>query len=205
MTDLVEVELAPTRTMAPRPGIRPAARSPQWLLNQLPVGMQSGDFFVRFVSIFQEIGTSLLEDADNLENIADISVAPEAMVRWLGSWIGVDAIDPSLPADLQRRIVESSSRTLTWRGTAYGLRRFLELTTNGPAEITDGGGVWREGEAPADTAWVRMTVASTGWLSEPDFVELVRDEVPAHVSAELYVGPRLIWSSADADRVENGT
>jgi phage tail-like protein len=205
MSEMVEVELAPTRTMAPRQGIRPAARSPQWMLNQLPVGMNSSDFFVRFVSIFQEIGDSLLADADNLENVADVSVAPEAMVRWLGSWIGIDAIDPSLPVDLQRRIVTSSSQTLTWRGTAYGLRRFLELTTNGPAEVLDGGGVWREGDAPTNTAWVRMTVASTGWLSEPDFVELVRDEVPAHVSAELFVREQLIWSSLDQERDENGT
>jgi phage tail-like protein len=205
MSEMVEVELAPTRTVAARPGIRPAARSPQWMLNQLPVGMNSSDFFVRFVSIFQEIGDSLLADADNLENVADVSVAPEAMVRWLGSWIGIDAIDPSLPVDLQRRIVTSSSQTLTWRGTAHGLRRFLELTTNGPADVTDGGGVWREGEAPTGTAWVRMIVASTGWLSEPDFVELVRDEVPAHVSAELFVRDRLIWSSLDEERNENGT
>ena len=56
--------------------------------------------------------------------------------------------------------------------------------------------MWREGEAPADTAWVRMTVESTGWLAETDFVELVRDEVPAHVRAELYVGDRRVWPAA---------
>ena len=49
------------------------------------------------MSIFQELGESLLEDADNVDNVADLSVAPDAMVRWLGSWIGVDAVDPSLP------------------------------------------------------------------------------------------------------------
>ncbi len=57
--------------------------------------------------------------------------------------------------------------------------------------------MWREGDAPLDTAWVRLTVASTGWLSEPDFVELVRDEVPAHVRAELWVGDRRVWNSVD--------
>jgi phage tail-like protein len=154
---------------------------------------------VRFVSIFQEVATSLLENADNIENVADVAVAPEAMVRWLGSWIGIEAIDPSLPGELQRRIVSSSSETLTWRGTARGLRRFLELTTNGTAEVVDGGGVWREGEAPGDSAWVRMTVDSTGWLSEADFVELVRDEVPAHVRTELYVGTRQVWSSGQKE------
>jgi phage tail-like protein len=176
-------------------GVRTAPRSAHWMLNQLPVGMLDGDFFVRFVSIFQELGSTLLENADNVDNLVDLSVSPDTMVRWLASWIGVDAIDPSLPHELQRRIVRSSAQTLTWRGTAAGLRRFLELASGGPAEVTDGGGVWRDGEAPDDSAWVRMTVESIGWMPEPDFVELVRDEVPAHVRAELHVGSRCIWRS----------
>jgi len=181
---------------APRPQRR--ARSEHWMLNQLPVGMLESDFFTRFVSMFSELGSTLLEDADNIDNIVDLSVAPEEMVRWLGSWIGVDSIDESLPDDLQRRIVASSAHTITWRGTATGLRRFLGLITDGPVEVSDGGGVWRDGEAPADTAWVRMRVESTGWLTEADFVALVRDEVPAHVRAELYVGERCIWNSEAA-------
>ncbi|HEY2297241.1 MAG TPA: phage tail protein [Jatrophihabitans sp.] len=168
-------------------------RSPHWLLNQLPVGMLDADFFVRFVSIFQEIGSTLLEDADNIDNLVDVSVAPEPVVRWLGTWIGAESIDESLDDAVKRRIVAGAATTLTWRGTVHGLRRFLELTSGGPAEVEDGGGVWREGEAPADTAWVRMTVESTGWLDEADFVDLVRDEVPAHVRAELFVGDRRVW------------
>lgn len=187
------------RRAAAQPAVRIGARNPQWLLHQLPVGMLDGDFFVRFVSIFQELGATLLEDADNIDNVVDLAVAPDAMVRWLGSWIGIESIDASLPDDLQRRIVASSARTLAWRGTAAGLTRFLELISAGPAEVVDGGGVWRDGEAPEDTAWVRMTVSSTGWLPEADFIEMVRDEVPAHVRARLYVGDRRVWSSDPED------
>jgi phage tail-like protein len=192
MTALVPRSAASLRPVAPR-----AQRSPQWLLNQLPVGMLDSDFFVRFVSIFQEVGTSLLENADNIDYLADVSVAPEAMVRWLGSWIGTESIDPSLPDELQRRVVAGAAATLTWRGTASGLRRFLELVSGGAAEVVDGGGVWRDGEAPVDTAWVRMQVDSTGWMSEAEFVDLVRDEVPAHVYAELFVGARRVWPADD--------
>jgi phage tail-like protein len=174
-------------------------RSPQWMINQLPVGLLDSDFFVRFVSIFQEVGETLLADADNIENLLDTSVAPLELVRWLGSWIGVDEIDASLPGELQRRIVAGMAETLAWRGTAHGLQRFLELISGGSAEVVDGGGVWRLGEAPEDTAWVRMSVSSTGWLTESDFVTLVRDEVPAHVRAELFVDGRHVWSSATDD------
>ncbi|TAM92838.1 MAG: phage tail protein [Jatrophihabitans sp.] len=171
------------------------------MLNQLPVGLHDSDFFVRFVSIFQELGDSLLADADNVDNVVDLTVAPDALVRWLGSWIGVDGIDASLPVELQRRIVASSAQTLAWRGTARGLQRFLELASGGPARVSDGGGVWRDGEAPPDTAWVRMEVDSSGWLPENDFVALVRDEVPAHVRAELVVAGRTVWTSAAREEV----
>jgi phage tail-like protein len=167
-----------------------------WMVNQLPVGMLDSTFFVEFVSLFQHLANPLLEDADNLEHVVDPTVAPEPMLRWLGTWIGLDSIDPQLPSELQRLIVRSSARTLAWRGTKAGLTEFLQMTSGAPAEVTDGGGVWREGEAPADTAYVRMSVASTGWLPERDFIALLRDEIPAHVRAELYVAGRLAWSSA---------
>jgi phage tail-like protein len=171
-------------------------RNPRWLIDQMPVGMLDSEFFVQFLSLFQELGDTLLEGADNIENVVDPTVAPDAMVRWMGSWIGVDSVDPSLPRELQRMIVRSSARTMSWRGTRAGLEQFLEMTSGGPAQVVDGGGVWREGKAPADTAYVTMTVASTGWLEEGDFVALVRDEVPAHVRAELWIGDRQVWSSA---------
>ena len=53
-------------------------RREQWLLSQLPVGMVEDDFFVRFVSIFQDVATTLLDGADNIDNLVDVTVAPGA-------------------------------------------------------------------------------------------------------------------------------
>lgn len=178
--------------------ISPAARrkrDERWLVGQLPVAMQQEDFFVRFVSIFQDIATSYLEACDGIEHTADASVAPEPLLPWLASWIGAEPPDPALPDAVQRLVVRTHAATLAWRGTRTGLRRFLERMTGGPAEVVDGGGVWRERSAPGDGAWVRMTVASTGWLPEEQFVALVADEVPAHVAAELRIGDRVAWTS----------
>src|SRR5437763_1081784 len=86
------------------------SRRSDWLLGQLPMGMLDDDFFVRFVSIFQEVATTMLDDVDNLGNVVDVTVAPEPMVRWLGSWLGLSSIDPSLPHELQRRIVRESAQ-----------------------------------------------------------------------------------------------
>jgi len=189
------VQPAAVRRPAPRHHVQRTARDSMWMVNQLPVGMLDSTFFVRFVSLFQQLADPLLDDADNLEHVVDPTVAPESMLRWMGSWIGLDSIDPQLPGDLQRLIVRSSARTLAWRGTKAGLTEFLQMTSGAPAEVTEGGGVWREGQSPADTDYVRMSVASTGWLLEKDFIALLRDEIPAHVRAELWIAGRLAWSS----------
>jgi phage tail-like protein len=174
------------------------ARQPQWLVNQLPVGMLNSDFFVRFVSLFQELSETLLDGADQIENIPDATVTPVPMLGHLASWIGVETVDASLPEDLQRLILRSSSRALAFRGTRRGLTGYLEMLSGGPVEVTDGGGVWIEGEAPDDVGWVRMSVDGTGHLSEDEFVALVRDEIPAHVRAELYIrGRRALCTEED--------
>jgi phage tail-like protein len=175
-------------------------RSPRWLIDQLPVGMAQQDFFVRFVGIFQELASTLLDDADLVEHVADATVTPVPMLQRLAGWIGVDSVDASLPEDLQRLIVRSSARSLARRGTADGLREFVEMLSGGPATIDDGGGVWREGDAPSDVAWVRIEVAGTGHLTDQEFVALLRDEVPAHVRVELWVAGRLALSTVEDDR-----
>ena len=170
-------------------------RDPDWMLNQLPVAMAGEDFFARYVRIFQQLGTTLFEDADNIDHVLDVTVAPVEMVRWLASWIGMTSLDESLPEDLQRRIVSSAARTLAWRGTARGLRTYLELITGTDVRVEEGGGVWEAGEAPVDTAWVRLQLDSTGMLGEAELVAAVRDEVPAHVRAEVVVEGRVVWST----------
>jgi phage tail-like protein len=171
-----------------------ARRSPNWLLDQLPVGMVQDDFFRRFVGIFQEVATSYVEAADGVEHVTDPSVTPAPLLPWLGSWLGTSVIDSSLDIDTQRRLVIASGRTMAWRGTRRGLTEWLHVLTGGPVLIDDPGGVHREGEAPQHPPVVRIRVISTGWLPEVEFVTLVRAELPAHVGLELFVGDRMVAS-----------
>jgi phage tail-like protein len=165
----------------------------QWLIDQLPLAMLEDDFLVRFLGIFQGLADGYMLQVDNIEHVVDTTVAPDRMVRALGAWIGVPPIDPSLPEEVQRRIVREHGQMLQWRGTAMGLRHLLEMITDAPAEITDTGGVFPEGEAPENPAHVRIRVESSGWTTEDDLLDLVRSELPASVSFELSVGDRTIW------------
>jgi phage tail-like protein len=168
------------------------------MVNQLPVGMVQDDFFVRFVSIFQDVATSLLEGADNLEHIPDLTVTPSPLISVLAAWIGAEAVDANLPEGLQRTLLARSGRAMSQRGTVDGLRQYLEMLSDGPAEVIDGGGIWPEGDAPPDVAWVRMQVQGTGHLSEDEFVRMVRHQVPAHVRAELFIADRRVLATAEA-------
>jgi len=174
-------------------------RRSDWLLSQLPMGMLDDDFFVRFVSLFEEVATSYLEGADNIPNVVDVDVAPPELVRWLGSWIGMPPLDSSLAEDLQRRLVSTASAILAWRGTRQGLEQFLAVVTGGQVEVEENGGIGREGTLGDRPPFVRMRVDSIGWLSDADFVALVRDEVPANVTYELFVGDRRLWPATEAE------
>ncbi len=171
-------------------------RRDNWLVNQLPMGMTDDNFFVRFVSIFQDVATSFLEDADLIDHLVDPTVAPVPLLSWLGSWLGVSWIDSSLPEREQPRLVRSLSEAFGWRGTARGLGIVLEAVTGAPIVVEETGGVRRHADEPSPSPFVRIRVASTGWLSDGDFVELVRDELPVSVAFQLEVAGRQLWPLA---------
>lgn len=174
-------------------------RRSDWLVDQLPPAMLQESFFRRFIEMFQAQADTLMAHADNLAHLPDPRITPPPMLPWLASWIGLESVDGAGSTELQRVVLSTASRTLAWRGTPFGLWTMLELFSGGPAVIEEGGGVWRDGESPVDTAWVIMRVASTGNLSERAFAHLIADEVPAHVRSELWVGDKLIWPRPAAD------
>ena len=164
-----------------------------WLIGQLPMGMLDDEFFVRFTAMFQDVATTLVEGADNISNLVDVSVAPPEVVRWLGTWIGLDSVDASLDEPLQRRLVRQGGRTLAWRGTRRGLEEFLGVVTGGPVVVEETGGIGRPGQLGDRTPSVTVRVSSTGWMSGDDFVALVSDEIPANVLLQVYLNDVRLW------------
>jgi phage tail-like protein len=173
------------------------ARGPDWLAQQLPVGMVEDEFLVRFLRIFQDVADTVIDQVDNLPHMFDASVAPPAMVRALGGWIGLDWVDPSTSDRRQRAIVRTYFSLLRWRGTKRGMRALLELITEGEAIVEESGGIYRSGDEPVSRGHVLLRVATTGpWATEDDLLRIVRSELPASVTFELFVGDRQIWPVA---------
>jgi len=166
---------------------------PTWLVDQLPVGMLEDDFLVRFTSIFQDVADTLVDAVDTIDAAADLTVAPDPFVRWLGSWI--DAYpNPAETAQTcggprERAWVQAQGRALTGRGTRPGLELMLqELCAGRPVRVIDGGGVYPAGQSPTgDPAWVQVELPALEQVEVSDVLELIRSEVPVHVAIHLVV------------------
>jgi phage tail-like protein len=178
-------------------------RERDWLVRQLPVGMMESDdnmgtdaFLVRFVRIVQEVAETIFHQVDNVPHLFDVAVAPDVMVRVIGSWLGLDWVDPSRPEDLQRRIVREYSLCVPWRGTRVGLARLLELICGKGVTIRDSGGVYAQGQVPERPPHVHIDVPASSWADDDDLVRIVEAELPASVTFDLSVAGRAIYPRA---------
>jgi phage tail-like protein len=190
-----------TALTRPRAQSRRYRRPDDWMLAQLPSWMLADDLFRRFASMFQVVATTYLEHVDQLEQVFDPAVAPSNMVRAMGRWIGVDLVDAALDERLQREIVLAMAELPRWRGTRFGLQSVLELISGEPAEVTDSGGVYFDGEAPGRPPHVAIRVRSTGWTDAEHMLEFVRRELPVSVTFELWVGDEQLWPAPSRDVV----
>lgn len=180
-------------------------RRDDWMLHQLPVGMAEDDFLFRFVSIFQRVADTVVHQIDTLPHMFDPTVAPEPMVQAMARLLGISWLDSSLDGRLQRKIVMSYSELIQWRGTKRGLQQLLELLSDGPATVRDSGGIFPEGESPAAPPHVRLDIESAGWNSVTDLVRIIRDELPATVTFDLWIAGERVWPAAAAAAARTGS
>jgi phage tail-like protein len=161
-----------------------------WLVEQLPRCMAEDPFLPRLVGIFEELADSVRVRIDGLEQSLDVSVAPPELVRWMGGWLGL-VVEPSLPVQRQRRLVQEAGRMLGWRGTRFALERLVGALTDAAVRVSDSGGVHRLGEAPegGGSATVLVEVESTGGVDERQLLAFVTAELPVGARLELRVGP----------------
>ena len=53
--------------------------------------------------------------------------------------------------------------------------------------------IFPEGESPAAPPHVRLEIESAGWNSVPDLVRIVRGELPATVTFDLWIAGERVW------------
>jgi phage tail-like protein len=170
----------------------------RWLVDQLPRALSEDHFVQRFLSVFEDLASSVRSRIVGFDNYLDAAIAPPEFVRWMAAWLDVP-IDVSLPVDRQRAFVAAAGEFLPLRGTRAALQGLLESLTGSAVKITDGGGVWREGAAPARNAQVKVAIKNAGGVNEQQLLELVAREMPANVPFELTIGRRRVRPTVDDD------
>jgi phage tail-like protein len=208
---------APPPPVAPPPPAPPSPHAPAprtaggrdgpppgWLLRELPRPLAEDEFTGRFIRIFEDIGGGIRGRIDRFHRDLDPGVAAPEFLRWMAGWLGM-ALDPSLPEEHQRSLVRAAGPMFPLRGTKLGLQGLLEAFTQSKVEITDGGGVFGAGAAPAATNQVTIRVSSSGAISEQHLLELVQREVPATAVVDLRVGRRRVKESDEEQPDLNST
>jgi hypothetical protein len=169
-----------------------------WLTGALPLGMQADQNLVAFVTIIEEVASTLRAGADSISHAADVDVTSPAMVRYLGSWVGALALHSGLDVARQRAIVKATGATLGRRGTAGAITTILAALTDGVVDIDDDGGVFRTGRAPKVTGAVTVRVERLGHLLDYQLVELVLSMVPAHLMVTIECAGRTLYPRQEA-------
>ncbi len=167
-----------------------------WLRDQLPTVMAEDPFTSRFVQVFEDVATTMRERSDAIDDLFDVTVAPPGIVRFIGSWVGID-VPASLPVESQRELVRAAGPLLRWRGTARGIEELVQAVTGTEATVSEQGGVFAEGEAPSRNPVVAVEVTDTGPLNEEQLLAMLRAEVPADAVLELRVAGHAVEAPAE--------
>lgn len=169
---------------------------PDWLIEQLPRVMQEDPFIHGFVSITQEIATSIRGGIEKMDWFLDADTAPEEFVQWMGGWLGLVvepvATDPEERELRIRNVVRTAGILFLRRGTRAGLEGMLHAITGEPARVSDSGGVFRTGQAPANQKHVVVRIRTNGGVDDQSLLRLVREDMPVDVSFDLLIAGRAV-------------
>ena len=173
-------------------------RTPYPLETLLPSVLQEDPFTRRLTAGLDEVLAPVVSTLDCLDAYLSPLLAPEDFLDWLSSWFS-ETLDETWPPSRRRRIVAHAAELFRTRGTLAGLRRELELCTDGRVEVSDSGGVtWSlrpEGPLPGDrvprlTVRVEASGLDPAGLDVTGLEAVIRAAKPAHVLHHLEVtGP----------------
>ena len=147
------------------------------LLNHLPDSYHT-DFMARFMAIFESILMPIEWNVDNFDLCLDPGTAPVGFLPWLSSWFLL-TFDATWSEEQRRTLLKEAHLIYARRGTAWALRRVLEIYTGTTPTIADVG----DGLEPF-TFRVQMPVQSHA-IDRELLGALIEAHKPAHTTYVL--------------------
>lgn len=118
----------------------PDLPSPHPLAEHLPALYQAKDpFALGLAAAFDRVLAPVFASLDNFEAYLDPNVAPPDFLDWLAGWVAVE-LEGSWTLERRREFVARATALHRVRGTAHGLKRYLEVITGGEVEVEESGG-----------------------------------------------------------------
>jgi len=153
-------------------------------LQYLPPRYQEMAFMGRFLLIFESILGPLERMIDDLDLYFDPLVAPEAMLPWLATWLGL-TLDGHLTVAQQRALLRAAAQLYKLRGTLSGMSEVVQLCTGVVPEIIEPGSP--QSTLPPHVFKVIVRVAEPDKLDRPLLERMIALQKPAHTSYILEV------------------
>jgi phage tail-like protein len=164
------------------------------IIQALPSIYQGHLFLEQFTAGLDEVLAADHCDLDCLHAYIDPALAPADFVHWLGDWVGL-GLDEDWSLERRRRLVASAVDMFAKRGTTEGLRREIELYTDGIAQIEDPGGTVASSTPGASfdrvdhvrdrTVRVVVDVDNASSVNWNGLQEIIRAAIPAHLPVEV--------------------
>ncbi len=210
LTDAEEGEPAPATTV---PGILKITHPPCRLLDELPSIYREAMypdgheehpvepvFFERYMLGFEDAFKVLRATLSNLDRLFGPFSTPPDLLVWLAVWVCMP-LDENWPEMRRRRLIREAVELYRWRGTRYGLSRYLRIYTGVEPEINDvpfvgmrlgpdaklGTDATILGDVPPHTFVVTLATPDPDSLDEKTIRDIIRWEKPAHTAYTLNI------------------
>jgi phage tail-like protein len=156
--------------------------------------MYRGDpFTASLCAALDDLLAPALAVLDNLPAHLDLALAPEDLLPWLATWVGIE-LDPGLDPVRQRELLRAAAELHGWQGTARGIAVAVEALMGVPTEVVEtGGATWSNdpraalpGE-PVPAVVVRVHPDDPDDLDDDRLEAVVAAVKPAHVMHRVQV------------------
>jgi phage tail-like protein len=114
--------------------------SPHPIGATLPGLYEDDDVAQRFCQGLDEVLAPVMVTLDNLDAYLDPRTAPEDLLPWLATWVGL-AFDDAQTSERQRALVRAGAELHRWRGTVTGITGAVRVLFDVTPDVVEPGGV----------------------------------------------------------------